>query len=33
MYKIAEELGITPTRVSQLIKQAAAEHPVTRHSL
>ena len=33
MYKIAEELGITPTRVSQLIKQAAAEHPVTRLDL
>jgi len=27
-YKIAEELGVTPARVCQLIKQAAAEHPV-----
>ena len=32
-YKIAEELGITPARVCQLIKQAAAEHPVTRLDL
>ena len=30
---IAEELGVTQGRVSQLIKQAAALHPVNKLSL
>ena len=28
-FKIADELGVTEARVSQYIKQAAAQHPVT----
>ena len=32
-FKIAEQLGCTQARVSQLIKEAAAEHPVVSLSL